>query len=593
MPASRGDDDRLDLLLADAEERRPILDGGLPGEAAQRAPKPKKAPRGDDAPRWRRVDANPNDLPEQRWAVIAPEGREGSRMLEAIAPLIELRQEEQGAPAKIYRVPADMDARQAVDWKDEVYWADDVPEAERPQYLLVLGDLHHVSAELQHALAHGAYVGRVHFADAAGEPDLDGYAAYADKVARLARVDAPEASPDMVFFAAQDGTTATRTGEVKLVKPSLAAAEQARQRGQFPAASVREIAAETVDELLAAGAAGARPAVLLSVSHGLGPPRRGFGSAEEQQRRQGALVLGRDEILDAERLQGQRFLPGGMWLCVSCFGAGTPSTSAYATWLSHLAEEGAWSGAVEQVLKSLPAGGQRPFVAAMPQAALRSPEGPLAVLGHLDLAWTYGFVNAKNLSESRIGRMLSALQVMVRGGRAGVALEALLRFYRETNDALMMTYELEADARAQGRQDPTDRVERGHLWMLRNDLRGYVLLGDPAARMPLRRAEGAAKAPRPTPAPPEARARVQGPGARAEAGAAGPDGIGAAPRITSLAAGAGGVERSVRDKEAAVLALLGGDEAPRAIAARAGVSLETLWMWLDAYRAGGRERLSG
>jgi hypothetical protein len=74
---------------------------------------------------------------------------------------------------------------------------------------------------------------------------------------------------------------------------------------------------------------------------------------------------------------------------------------------------------------------------------------------------------------------------MIRGSRAGVALEALLRFYRETNDTLMASYQLEADARVQGRADPTDREERGHLWMLRNDLRGYVLLGDPAARLPL------------------------------------------------------------------------------------------------------------
>lgn len=74
---------------------------------------------------------------------------------------------------------------------------------------------------------------------------------------------------------------------------------------------------------------------------------------------------------------------------------------------------------------------------------------------------------------------------MIRGSRAGVALEALVRFYRETNDALTSIYELEADARANGRPDPTDPAERAHLWMLRNDLRGYVLLGDPAARLPL------------------------------------------------------------------------------------------------------------
>src|SRR4029079_18135998 len=33
--------------------------------------------------------------------------------------------------------------------------------------------------------------------------------------------------------------------------------------------------------------------------------------------------------------------------------------------------------------------------------------------------------------------------------------------------------------------DAAQRTRLGHLWMLRQDLLGYVLLGDPAARLPL------------------------------------------------------------------------------------------------------------
>lgn len=568
-------DDRLDLLLADADERRPVLEEGLPSEAAQQGPKPKKAIRGSDSPHWRRDDADPNDLKLQRWGVIAPEGRAGDKLLEAISPLIRLREEEQGAPARIYRVPPEMSAREAVDWKEEVYWSEDVSEDERPLFLLMLGDLHETQADLQHTLANGALVGRIHFSSSTGERDLDGYAAYAEKAARYAREGTPFDAPEMAFYVAQDGTTATRTGEVKLVRPSLEASEEARAKGQFPAADLRELAAETVDELLAAGCA-ERPSVLLSVSHGLGPPRRGFRSEEEQQMRQGALIVDREEVLDAERLLGQRFLPGGMWFFLACFGGGTPSASAYHTWLAELAKGEAYGGKVENVFKSLPQAGQRPFVAAMPQAALRNPAGPLGVIGHLDLAWTYGFSGAKSLSESRKSRVLAALQALVRGARAGVALNTLLRFYRETNDALMTSYQLEADARAGGRPDPTDRVERGHLWMLRNDLRGYVLLGDPAARLPLKQLALAPRTP---------------------VGAAGANtlnlvGNAAELRADSVAGPRGAPTQQALAREAAVFAMLRGDEAPRAIAARAGVSLEALWSWIDAYRAGGRERLS-
>lgn len=557
-------EDRLDLLLADAGDHRPVLDEGLPSETSQQGPKPKRAKevRRDDSFFRRRTDANFNDLPMQRWAVVAPEGREGSRLLEATAPLMRLREEEQRAAVTVYRVPEGMDARQAVAWKHEVYWSEDVEEDDRPLYLLVLGGLHQVSLELQHALANGALVGRLHFADAAGEADLDGYAAYAEKVVRFAREGTPERSPDLLFFVARDGTPATVYGEARLVAPSLEAATRNCKQGRLPAATVRALEVETVDALLAAGA-GARPSVLLSVTHGLGAPRRGWSSEQEQWQRQGALVIGQNDVLDAERMLRQPFLPGGLWFCLACFGAGTPSASGYHAWLSLLEKEGAYRGKASSVLASLPSATQRPFVAAMPQAALRNPAGPLAVIGHMDLAWTYGFSSATNLSESRKLRIHSALEVMVRGSRAGVALEALTRFYRDANDDLMISYEREENARVEGRADPTDRKERGHLWMLRNDLRGYILLGDPAARLPL--AQHAL-------------------GAEAAAPAAAPE-VRLSPANTA--------DLPVSVQEAAVHALIRGAESPAVIASRAGAPPEALWMWFDAYRAAGRAALGG
>lgn len=562
------DDNRLELLLADAEHQKPTLEDGLPENSTQRGPRPKGLTkvRVDNVGDWARTDADPNDLNAQRWGVVAPQGRLGDKLLDAIKPLLRLREEEQGPPPMIFRPPSDLDAVQSAEWKDKEYWSERIAEADRPLYLLMLGDLHHLSVDLQHSLTAGARVGRLHCADTAGEIDLNGYAAYAEKVVRLAREGTPDAEPDMLFYVAQDGTAATMTGESMLIEPSIAEMKEGKPKGHYPYAELRELVAEDADELLAAGAS-KRPSVMMSMSHGLGPPRRGFKSEDEQQQRQGAMVLGQGQVLDAECVRSAPFLPGGLWFYLACFGAGTPPGSVYHAWLSHLAKESAYSGHVEAVLGSLPKSGQRPFVAAMPQAALANPQGPLAVLGHVDLAWTYGFSNAKKLSESRKGRILSSLQVMLRGGRAGLALEALARFYRETNDALMAGYQLAADARAANRPDPGDPVERGHLWMLRNDLRGYILLGDPAVRLPLR--QFTAFPPAPKPSPPEVRSTPP-----AETPARAEDGT-----------------LTVDQKEAAVEALFQGDETPRAIAARLGVSLPILWDWFEAYRAGGRSRL--
>jgi hypothetical protein len=587
---------RLDLFLADADAGRPVLQGGLPGEALTRAARP-KAPRDHDAkPDWARTDADPNDLAAQGWAVIATAGPAGDRQLEAIQPLIRLREQEQGAPAKVYRVEPDMTARRALDWKSQVFAAEEVPEEERPQYLLMLGDLNQTSLDLQHMLAHNTLVGRVHFTGVADGSDLQGYAAYAEKAVRHALGGSAEAAPDLLYYVSADGTSATQAGRVRLVEPGLADSERQLQKGVLPAASVRALEAATVDQLIEEGA-GARPSVLLSVSHGMGAPLRGWGSAEAQQRRQGAMVVGPEEILDAERMRGRPFLPGGMWFLLACFGAGTPmpASSSYHAWLSDLAAADAYGGDPAVVLHSLPLPEWRPFVAALPQAALANPEGPLGIISHVDLAWSYGFSDTTDLSESRRSRIQAPLHVLVRGSRAGVALGALMDPYRSANDALLSMYQMQKDAQVQGRPDPTDPRERGNLWMLRNDLRGYVLLGDPAARLPLQgnalrpakpettAIEVRSPAP-PLPEPVEAPPPVLAPAAAIEVQPQ-------APAVPAPSARASPVPTSIDAREAAVIETLCGELAPRAIAERAGVPLATLWEWIFAYRAGGRARL--
>src|SRR5262245_30988668 len=177
---------RFDLLLAQASTGRPALAAGLSEKALQSPPRPRKAPRGDDAPLWRDAIGNPNDLASQSWGIVAPEGPEGDRLLEAIAPLRRLREAQQGAEARIYRAAPDLDARASVDWKDAVYRGD-LAEHEQPLYLLMLGDLHQLSLELQHSLANGAFVGRLAFTLEDGSSDLAAYAAYSAKAERHAR----------------------------------------------------------------------------------------------------------------------------------------------------------------------------------------------------------------------------------------------------------------------------------------------------------------------------------------------------------------------------------------------------------------------
>jgi hypothetical protein len=79
------------------------------------------------------------------------------------------------------------------------------------------------------------------------------------------------------------------------------------------------------------------------------------------------------------------------WFMFACYGAGTPSGSQFRHWLERLRSEGQFGADIDAVLAGLPKPNDRPFIAALPQAVLANPNGPLAFMGHLDLAWTYGY----------------------------------------------------------------------------------------------------------------------------------------------------------------------------------------------------------
>jgi hypothetical protein len=478
-------DHHLGLLLCDADDRAPVLAGGMPDASLADAPAPARGPAGEDSLHLEALDRDPNDLEAQRWAVIAPEGPDGDAALAAVRALVEHRRAQQGAEPAVFRVPDGMDAAAAHRWKHDVLRAEAVPADERPRYLLILGDLDRVSLELQHVLGNGAFVGRLHCATPRGYRD------YAEKVVARERA-AADRRPRALYYTVHDGTPAAGSGHRHLVEPCLRMTADLAARGKLVVDGPTEVPYSEwgPDELLAVAGVDA-PSLLVSLSHGVGAPRRGWRSPDQQRALQGALSLGADEPLTADTVRASPFLPGGVWMCVACYGAGTPSTSAYHAWLAgHGGERAA------AVLRGLPRPGERPFVAALPQALLANPAGPLAVIGHMDLAWTYGFTDPAGRT-SRASRMHATQRALLGGSRVGVGLDALMHAYREVNDELMSRYQARRDAAARGQPDPVDPRALGEAWMQRNDLRGYVLLGDPAARLavPLASRPRAAEAP--------------------------------------------------------------------------------------------------
>jgi hypothetical protein len=235
-----------------------------------------------------------------------------------------------------------------------------------------------------------------------------------------------------------------------------------------------------------------------------------------------------------------------VWFCFACYSAGTPERSAYAHWLRALQDD-----TLDPLSEPLPEG-QRPFIAALPQAALANPDGPLAVIGHVDLAWSYSF---KHQGVRTLSPYLGVLKTLAEGGRAGVAMHALLQYLNETSVELTILYN---NHYMSGPQRPPSPDAWASLWMLHQDLSHFVLLGDPAVRLPL------APAPVPVAAPPPPPPAPPPPPSRWE-----PDSI-----------------------EKHVLELLAGQRPLETLAETHGIAPEELRRLADTYRAAGRAALA-
>ncbi|MEZ4299254.1 MAG: helix-turn-helix domain-containing protein [Polyangiaceae bacterium] len=540
----------LDLLLVHADDQLPVLSSTAEASSAAGQPPPNKVP----VPRRLRHDsADPNDLVQQRWGVIAPEGDRGTHLLSLIAPLAEHRSREQGGhPVREYRVPPRMTEAEAIRWIGQVYWDEAVPEEDLPKYLLVLGEPHEVPLALQQMLAGQAFAGRLGF------PDDAGYRGYVAKV--LAREQAPSsrrAPARALFHAVNDGTRATGIGRKVLLDPIVTSARTGHLAGKLRASEVVEIGeGRFVDPHSFLGAmARPEPGVMLTVSHGCGAPRSGWASEAEQRAIQGAMSFGRGPRLDAAQVANRPFLPGGLWVFMACFSAAVPRESAYLPWLTRLREQGLYGGDLQNLLAGLAGPGQDPFLAALPTAVLASHEGPLGVIGHVDLAWTYSFQDIDDgTARDRPSRFRGVVEAALSGARMGVAHNELVRFFPAANIELSTLH---------GDESPAGAARRAHLWMKRNDLCGHILLGDPAARVV-------------EPAP---------------AVAARPHLQGAAAWLGFGGAESGAPSAELARKQEIVLAILRGEPVAQ-VAHRFGVSAERATALHDAYHAAGLRALA-
>jgi len=406
-----------------------------------------------------KFEIDPRNLAESGWGVIFPEGRQ-DELREALAPLLAWRKSQAAS-------------RHENRYRELVYQAGEskarflarhgagsgpADPDKLPYYLLIAAGPGEISFGFQYQIDVQYAVGRLDFATA------EEYARYAGSVVASEQGSLASSREVCFFGVANPGDCATELSRHNLVEPL--AASIARDRPQWQVETV--LGPQATKAALGERLGGAQtPALLFTASHGLG-----FDAADPRHLpHQGALLcqdwpgreawrgpISQEHYLAGDDIADSASPAGLIAFFFACYGAGTPPFDSF-------------TGEGER--RRLAA---ESFVARLPQRLLGHPKGgALAVVGHVDRAWTFSFdwpESGEQLQvfESTLGRLLEGYPV-------GAAMEYFNQRYAE----LFTDLREQAEEVKWGAQP--DFLSLADLWTAAHDARSYIVLGDPAVRL--------------------------------------------------------------------------------------------------------------
>lgn len=411
-------------------------------------------------------------LDEAGWGVVFPHGA-SKELREAIEPLLQFRRS--AATRKTEHLYQELEYRPGESKAKFLarYGVGPGPVDPKvlPYYLLLVGGPEVIPFSFQYQLDVQFAVGRLHF------PEVEDYNHYAQTVIEV-ESSPPVRNRKMVLFGvANPDDAATRRSCTDLVLPLAAELEPAWGAGS-PCSAIRQspwqietvVREEATKNRLGSLLGGKEtPGLLFTASHGLG-----FAVDDSRQLRHQGSLLCQDwpgpskwrsrippgHYFSADDVSSRADLKGLLSFHFACYGAGTPKFDDFAHRSGNPREQIAPHG----------------FVAQLPQRLLsHEGGGALAVIAHVDRAWTYSFDWLHASRQLAVFR--SAFDSLLSGMPVGAAMEFFNQRYAELSSDL--TYEIE-EFQFGGE---ADFLTLPSLWTANNDARSYIVLGDPAVRL--------------------------------------------------------------------------------------------------------------
>jgi hypothetical protein len=407
---------------------------------------------------------DPKELGEAGWGVVFAQDADPA-VRSALQPLLDLRAEQAGERFKVYESEGGYRPGESKGGFLARHGVGPGPsDPERvPYYLLLVGSPEAIPYRFQSQLDVQYAVGRIHF-DAPED-----YANYARSVVATERRELSLERRVLFFGVANPEDRATGLSRRTLVAPLF---DHFKKKPDWKVEAFLDGEATKANLIRVLGG-GATPALVFSASHGMefppGDPRQtphqgallcqdwpgpkawgGTGSIPQD------LYFAGDDLTDDARLLGL------LSFVFACYGGGTPALDDFA----------------KQAFRSRKAIAPHPFLAALPRRMLSHPKGgALAVIGHVDRAWGYSFLWSKAGPQTTVFE--STLERLLDGHPVGSALEFFNERYAELST--LLSDEIE-EIEFGKKYDPH---ELASLWTANNDARGYIIIGDPAVRLPV------------------------------------------------------------------------------------------------------------